>query len=289
MTKKTQTKIIAHRASSGLWIQNSRHAVEQTVELFRQDKSKFHGIEVDIVLTKDNIPVLSHDPWVHKELASHIDGNDFGEVFIKDISLKELQSNYRYGGIKDKEFENAVVKTESIMSLVEFLDVVKQAPELIVFLDVKIQHPYTASSQAYAKAIFTHWEQANMSNPLYIEGPNTEAISAYQQYAQSPFTAVLSYPPFFVGENWIQEGAIAAFKAHAKPDKPLKKAQQANADAVVCPTIVAGDAAIAHLQREGKEVIVFTPNSPEDIHDAYCSGVDMLITDFPNLGACSPN
>ena len=89
--------IIAHRAGGGQWPQNSRTAVMNSIaRAGAQDPAKrYHGIEIDIVLTKDGHPVLSHDPWVHETLCQTAAGDPIGErILIRDLTLAELQSQF---------------------------------------------------------------------------------------------------------------------------------------------------------------------------------------------------
>ncbi|MDH3829755.1 MAG: glycerophosphodiester phosphodiesterase family protein, partial [Desulfobacterales bacterium] len=79
---------------------------------------RYHGIEIDIVLTKDGPPVLSHDPWVHTTLCQTVSGEPIGDrTLIRDLTLAELQSQYICGGIADKDFSQVVPKGEKIMTL----------------------------------------------------------------------------------------------------------------------------------------------------------------------------
>lgn len=286
VTPHSNTLVLAHRASSGLWIQNSRNAVENTVKLYSKNKQQFQGIEVDIVLTKDNVPVLAHDPWVHKELCVRSDKMPLKEQLIKDILWEDLQRDYRCGGVPDRDFPNAKTKSETILGFDEFLSIVKSTPSLIVYLDIKLQEPLTASAKDYSNAIFQRWDAAALVNPLYIEGPNARAIRIYQQYAKNPFSAVLSFPPFYANENTKIKGAVVAFSALVNPSSGLEKVTQAKAQAIAVHTLVNNSAMQRKLQKANKKVVVFTPNSRKDIANACNSGVDIVITDYPNFATC---
>lgn len=284
----TKTTILAHRASSGLWIQNSRNAVENTVSAFQTGdlRGRFDGLEVDIVLTRDGVPVLAHDPWVHKSLCVKTNGSTVGHTLIKDIDFTDLVNDYRCGGVIDPEFPAAKTKLESILGFDEFLDIIKPVPDLVIYLDVKIQTGLTALPRAYAEAIFSRWQAAGMVNRLYVEGPDAESITAYKQYAQQAFTAVLSYPPFYAGEDWVKVGIKTAVRTLARSSRPLKKAQAAAADAVASPVEVMTQKAQNKLQKRQKQTIIYTPNSRDDIQAVCRSGADVLITDYPGLGPC---
>ena len=281
--------IIAHRAGGGQWPQNSRTAVMNCIARAgaKDHAQRYHGIEIDIVLTKDGHPVLSHDPWVHTTLCRTASGESIGDrILIRDLTLAELQSQFICGGIADEDFPQVVPKGEKIMTLDEVLEALESAPEMVLYLDVKIDGDLTASAEAYAKGISKCLEPARLPNRLYIEGPSAESLSAYRSAIHTNFVAVLSYPPFSAKDN----SALAALKARwftkLKLRSPLRKAQKAKAGAVVGPTQVITRTAARHARDNGVAVVLFTPNTREDL-DKFCTWpVDMLITDYPNLGHC---
>jgi glycerophosphoryl diester phosphodiesterase len=291
LTPNPTPLIFSHRASSGLWIQNSRNAVNNTVTLFLDNKKRgdvrFHGIEVDIVLTKDNIPVLAHDPWIHKTLCRRKDGQALQEVLIRNITLKTLQSDYLCGGIRDTEFPQAIINEESVMSLDELFIAIKKAPDLMLYLDIKLQPPLTANTLNYAKAVMNSIEQASTLHPIFIEGPDTAAIRYYKQYTPQKITTVLSYPPFFTDQNKWLTGAKAAIGSFFYPTDALHKAESADADAIASPTQVTNNKVQKRLQEKNKLLVIFTPNTKKDIRKACASGANIIITDFPNLGPCT--
>jgi glycerophosphoryl diester phosphodiesterase len=280
------THIIAHRASSGLWIQNSAHAVKNTVALFTREESRFHGIEVDIVLTKDHVPVLSHEPWVHTTLCKKVNQQPLTHTLIRDIIWHDLHNNFRCGGIKDTHFPLAATHAEPIMGFDEFLIAIKNTPTLIVYLDIKIQADLTATAQDYAAAIFSRWQRAGMTNPLYIETPTKESLTIFQQYTNINFTSVLSYPPFYTGENWWIKGAKTAVMSFIFPSRAAHTALLANAHALATPIEVLNTRMRKKLQSEQKQVVVFTPNDAATFTTACEAQVDMIITDYPTLGDC---
>jgi glycerophosphoryl diester phosphodiesterase len=248
---------------------------------------RYHGIEIDIVLTKDGHPVLSHDPWVHTTLCRKASGEPIGDrILIRDLTLAELQSQFICGGIADMDFPQVVPKGEKIMTLNEVLDALESAPEMVLYLDVKIDCDLTASAEAYASAIAKCLEAARLPNPLYIEGPSAGSLSAYRSAIHTNFAAVLSYPPFSTKENSALTALKARWFTKLGLRSPLRKARKAKAGAVVGPTQVITRTAARQARDNGVAVILFTPNTREDL-DKFCTWpVDLLITDYPNLGHC---
>jgi len=281
--------IIAHRAGGGQWPQNSRTAVINSIAKARaKDPAKrYHGIEIDIVLTKDGHPVLSHDPWVHTTLCRKTSGEPIGErILIRDLTLAELQSQFICGGISDKDFPQVIPKAESIMTLDEVLDALKSAPEMVLYLDVKIDGDITADAEAYAGAISKRLEVAGLPNRLYIEGPSAESLSAFRSAIPINFVTVLSYPPFSATENPVLTAIKARWLTKLRWRNPLEKARAANAGAVAGPQQVITRTAAKQARDNGVEVVLFAPNTREDI-DKFCTWpADMLITDYPELGPC---
>ena len=281
--------IIAHRAGGGQWPQNSRTAVLNSIATAgaKDHAQRYHGIEIDIVLTKDGHPVLSHDPWVHKTLCRTASGEPIGDrILIRDLTLAELQSQFICGGIADKDFSQVVPKGETIMALDEVLDALESAPEMVLYLDVKIDGDITADAEAYAGAISKRLEVAGLPNRLYIEGPSAESLSAFRSAIPINFVTVLSYPPFSATENPVLTAIKARWLTKLRWRNPLEKARAANAGAVAGPKQVITRTAAKQARDNGVEVVLFAPNTREDI-DKFCTWpADMLITDYPELGPC---
>jgi glycerophosphoryl diester phosphodiesterase len=282
--------IIAHRAGGGQWPQNSRTAVLNSIAGATKESAVagLDGIEIDIVLTRDRIPVLSHDPWVHTTLCTTASGTPIdGRILIRDLTLTELQSQYLCGGVADKEFSEVIPKAEKVMTLAEVIEALKAVPQMILYLDVKIDGDLTAGAADYAGAISTLWAAAGISNPLYIEGPSAASLKAYRSAIGKDFTAVLSYPPFSAAENFTFTVIKARWLTRLRLRTPLSKARAAKAGAVAGPTQVITWDTARQARDNGVAVILFSPNSKKEF-DRYCTWpVDVLITDYPELGHCS--
>lgn len=102
------TKIIAHRGAS-------KYAPENTLPAFELAyKMKADGIETDVQLTRDNVPILIHD----EQLKRTTNGNGW----IKDYTYEEIKE-FDAGSWFSKEFNN-----NPILSLEEFLQWVQFKP-----------------------------------------------------------------------------------------------------------------------------------------------------------------
>jgi glycerophosphoryl diester phosphodiesterase len=282
-------RVIAHRAGGGQWPQNSRTAVLNCIARAHVDtpESRYDGMEVDIVLTRDGIPVLSHDPWVHTDLCTTASGAPIKErILIRDKTLVQLRAEFVCGGVPDRDHPRVKPIPESIMSLEEVLAALKKAPEMLLYLDVKIDGELTAGPKDYARAIASRWQAARLPNRLYIEGPSAESLAAYREAMGRDFVPVLSYPAFSAAENAKWTVVKACLLTWIRLRSPLKAAREAAAAAIAAPTWVMTRSAAAQVREAGLEVFLFTPNSRKEL-DRYCTWpVEGLITDYPGLGHC---
>jgi len=188
--------------------------------------------------------------------------------------------------VPDKNYSQATIKAEKIMTLDEVLDELRAAPEMALYLDVKIDGNITASPQEYAKAISRLMKSARFPDRLYIEGPTPASLSAYQSAIGRQFKAVLSYPPFSTEEPAFLTVIKARLLTKLGIRNPFDEADKANADAVAGPIQVITWNAAKEVSDNNKEVILFTPNTIQGL-ERYCTWpVDMILTDFPKLGHC---
>ena len=157
---------------------------------------------------------------------------------------------------------------------------------MALYLDVKVDSNITASAEDYARAISGLLATARLPNRLYIEGPAAKSLNAYRSIIGTEFVAVLSYPPFSASENSFFTALKARWFTKLKLRNPLDKAQEAKADAVAGPKQVITWAAARKARDNGVAVALFTLNTRKDL-DRYCTWpVDMLLTDYPELGHC---
>ncbi|MFK7864784.1 MAG: glycerophosphodiester phosphodiesterase [Pseudohongiellaceae bacterium] len=283
-----ETLVVIHGGGGGHWLPNSRNAVINSVQAFKNEgySKAIHAIEVDVVLTQDQQLVLSHDPWVNKELCVTSEGNHPGHSLIKNLSLREIQQRYVCGHRALEDFPKAEAKPESIMSVEEMLLALIDTPDLAIYLDVKIQEEATAGEVAYARAIEEVLDRVPVQNEIYIEGPTVEALHAYRSHITHSYQSILSYPPFYAGENWTLVGALALVKTYFNADLPIEQAQEVAANFVSSPVQILSRSAVQGLQDQQIGVILYTANDEESFEQACQLGPDFIITDYPELAPC---
>ncbi|MBC1456320.1 glycerophosphodiester phosphodiesterase [Listeria newyorkensis] len=114
------TEIFAHRGSKGLYPENTMPAFLAAV------KAGADGIELDVQLTKDGIPVVIHDETVNRTTN--------GSGLVKDFTLREIQKLDAHQGYK--KHLRALFKKTKIPTLEEVLVVLGRYP-LILNIELK--------------------------------------------------------------------------------------------------------------------------------------------------------
>lgn len=102
-------KIYAHRGYSGKFFENSSEAFKKCLDL------DIFGIETDVQLTKDGVPVIIHDEYLKRLLNK--------DAFVKDLTLDELKS---------LKYENG----ESPITLDEYIEIFKDS-KLVSNIELK--------------------------------------------------------------------------------------------------------------------------------------------------------
>ena len=88
LTKPNYIRIYGHRGARGDIVENSIEGFKYTFDL------GIKAIEFDVVITKDNIPVLFHDYRLNKDMVKDSSGNWLEETGPKiiDLTFNELTS-----------------------------------------------------------------------------------------------------------------------------------------------------------------------------------------------------
>lgn len=274
-----EPRVLAHRAAPGHWPENSRTAVINSIA------RGYPGIEVDIVLTADRVPVLAHEPWVNEELCRRGDGSEIGErVLIRDLSLEELHTGFRCGGIRDEEHPDAELVEDTHMTLDELIDALRDAPAVELYLDTKYDPELTLDADDFAREILDRWSDAGLPNQLYVESTWAQGTRALEEHGE--VNSVLGWPRFPAGES---EAAIAVGAdllgalglAHA-----LDEVEAARADGLSMPFQLVDWQVARQARDQGIPVFIWTMNRRGTL-ERYCDQpVDYIMTDYPERAPC---
>ena len=123
--------ILGHRGASSYAPDNTRAAFKIAMQMGAD------GVETDVHLTADGIPVIQHN--------YDIDRNSDGHGDVEKMTLEELRQ-YDFGSWKGEQF-----KGEKIMTLDEFLALAKELN--MKFIDIELKFPEKKPSDIVEKTI----------------------------------------------------------------------------------------------------------------------------------------
>lgn len=273
-------RVEAHRAAAGYWPANSALAVSESIA------ADFQAIEVDLVLSADDVPILNHDPGIDRELCTtHLYSPVREEVLIKDLTAQSLRSEFLCGGIPDPAHPNAEVLAAPLMTFDELLQALEFAsPELFVHLDVKVEEPLTASAERSARAILSRWVAADLPNPWLISSNLPETLIRFRAVGSElgidVFTQLIL--PFHPTDGSETKTALD----YVLPDllgtrEIVSRAREAEADSVAIHHELVSRHSVRVARAEGLEVLLWTLNERDDLLEYMDWEVDGLITDYP--------
>lgn len=231
-----KTQIFGHRGSAGT------HPENTMVSFQAASDAGADGIELDIQLTKDGIPVIIHDET--------IDRTTDGTGWVRDFTYEELKE-YDAGSNFHKDF-----KGERIPSLEEFLEWAVDK-SLLLNLELKngiVHYP------GLEKIVLRLADKYQLKNRVIISSFNHYSLKEIRKLDQEIETALLFMEGLY--EPWNYAKTVEAQGLHCFLP-------------VAVPELLAG-AAEARMP-----VRPFTVNEEKHIDSLIKAGCSAIITDWP--------
>ncbi len=307
-TPSGQPLKIAHRGSTGLWPENTMGAFERAIA------DGAEGIELDVHLSKDGIPVVHHDEALKPSIARAPDGAWLTKPtpLIKDLTFEELQT-YDVGRLKpDARYssrypEQTPLDGERIPSLAAVIDLVKEkaGPDFVVYTELKTDlMDLTQSSDpvTLANTVVDLVEQKDFAAQTVFVSFDWRALAQAKRLAphiRNAFTTLpfYSFDPEDKSIANDSEGAAALRAASAKGADffggfDWRNQEGASFGERVLRAIAAGpsdgwfawhgdiDEATAPLAQElGLTISAWTVDMPDDMKRLTDLQIDAILTD----------
>lgn len=230
--------IIAHRGASAAAPENTMASFRKALEMGAG------GIELDVQLSSDGIPVVIHD--------ERVDRTSNGTGWVKDKTLEELRT-LDFGGWSAPEF-----KGEKIPVLEEVLELLYNRKGL---LNIEIKNGpvfYPGIEKRVTKLV----RKYEMLDRVIISSFNHYSLVELKKIDPEVKTAPLYMEGLY--EPWAYAKKLGASAIH-----PLFYS--------IVPEIVNG------CKENGIAVNPFTVDQPEHIRKIAATGVDGIITNVPEV------
>lgn len=230
-------KIFAHRGFSGYYPENTILAFEKALDL------DIYGIELDVHKTKDSQIVVIHD--------EEVDRTYIGSGFVKDLTLKELQS------LKSSNLEFKENPQCKIPTLSEVIELVKTSDK---FLNIEIKTD-KFTYPGIEKDVIDIIKKYNFSDKVILSSFNINSIIACKNIDSNIKTAFLY--DFHIPNVINLSKRINASGINPNKDLVDKKL-------------------VSHAHSNNLEVTPYTANTKDEMLKLIDSGVDGMFTNFPD-------
>ncbi|MFE3193316.1 glycerophosphodiester phosphodiesterase [Nocardia sp. NPDC059240] len=277
----------AHRGGRGMTIEESLPGFAKAIEL------GVSTLELDIVLTKDKVPLIWHDPIIQTEkctdtAAAFPDDPQYPYVgkLVHDLSydqVRTLDCGKKLAGFPDAQ----ELPGNKIARLPELFDLVKTYPGAFdtlrynVETKVEAEHPeQSATPQEFVDVILDTIEQAGATPKVEIQSFDWRSLPLVKaRNAAIPTVALYDATTFKPNSMWL--GPIR-YEDHA--DDALGAIKALGADISSPNYQLLGNA--GEYVRKAHDlkitVVPWTVNDKDAIGKLLDAGMDGIITDYPN-------
>ena len=291
--------IFSHRGTNREAAENTRRAFDRALEY------AVDGIETDVQLSRDEVAVLWHDRFLGKLglPGKHVDDFDYAQLQKMNIAAHFPLSNFPpmpspqsspasgRGGKREKQLLipageraneplrefHANAKPESMMKLEDFLDAYHKRCRLLI--EIKNRDWETPLRH-----------EIKMRQTLEMIGARTSSLRAGERNASFPGNDPIMVSSFNLASLVYAHQYAPQFPLiyNFEPEQTLDDARRVLNEQPflrgLCLPIESLDEPIVTLLRDhNKGIAVYTCNSDEEISRALKLGVDILISDVPQL------
>ncbi len=269
---------------------------ENTLESFKYlFENNFSGLEVDILFSKDLVPVITHDFFLDKDQTKDLEGNwiedenikiiskTFNELLNYDVGAVNKLSSYGRRFLNQKSVDNQ--RIPNLKQLFEILNSYK-IEDLIINLEFKsspLIDNLVPEPDAIVKLVNEEIENSNLSNKILVSSFDWRVLKEFKSHLPNISRGYLSTQQDLkktkknIYENSPWMGIIPFFNNFEIP----KIIKELGGDAwhPFYRDITKRNIEISH--EENLPVNVWTVNKEEDMLRMLEYGVDGIMTDYP--------
>ncbi len=265
-------QIHGHRGARG-------HLPENTIASFRKAVTLgANWLELDLVVSKDEVLVVSHEPWMHQNICLKPDGSRISgpseaeSLNIFTMSVDQVKQ-YDCGQLGNEKFEQqhptpAVKPT--FKEMVEAMEALTEMEDLMpVYYNIEIkskpkwENSYQPRYGRYARLILKEIRKLGIEDRCFIQSFDPKILNEIH----------------IINDTDIPLGYLT--ERPGKLKRHLKKLQF-TPYAFNPYYKFASEKRIEDAHELGIKVIPWTVNDPDDMRKLIKRGVDGIITDYPD-------
>ncbi|HET9704634.1 MAG TPA: glycerophosphodiester phosphodiesterase [Vicinamibacterales bacterium] len=248
--------VFAHRGGAGVAPENTMAAIDNGLALGAD------GVEIDVQLSRDGIPVVIHDPTLDRttDRTGRVGARTAAELAHVDAGFrfeKDGAHPFRGQGVGIPRLDAVLAKHQDTRVIIEMKG---GEPELARAVGVVVRR----AGAADRVCVSSFWQQS--IDTLRADCPELMTGASQEEARWALHRAWVRWP-------WTSERRYAAFQVP----------EHAGRMRVVSPNFV------RHVHREGHVVQVWVVNLPEDVWRLLDWGVDGIISDVPESAIAARN
>jgi glycerophosphoryl diester phosphodiesterase len=228
--------VFSHRGASHLYPENTLPAFREAIRLGAD------GLELDVQLTKDYVPIVFHDEYLHRTTN--------GKGLVRNHTLKEIK-RLSAGGWFHPQFHAVKVPT--------LFEVLKRAKPYSLLLNIEMKN-LIFQNEHLEQEIIRRVQHLKMTDRVILSSFNTDSIERVKQLDPRIKTGLLYF------------GKLA---------KPWKMAESLGADYLQPPILTLSEELVEQSNRLGIKVCPYHVNKWTEIQLALKCKVNALVTMYP--------
>ncbi len=284
LSKPGFIKIYGHRGARGVLPENTLESFEYLFE------NNIRAYETDILISKDNIPVITHDFKLDPSYTKDVNGNWIEDENIKiiDLTYEEilkydvgtLNKLSRYGKkfINQKSLDNQ--KIPKLSDLLK-LSSDNEFDDLLINLEIKstpIEEGLTPSPEEMVKIVIDEVGRSNLSDKIIYSSFDWRVLREIKE--RDPKIPRAHLTSGAKGKIYDKSPWLDFTPLHSEVDLP--KLIKALGGSAWHPNYKDVNKEIIEISRnEGLPVNVWTVNKEQDMLRMIDYGVDGIMTDYP--------
>ncbi len=259
-------EIHGHRGCRGLLPENTLIGFTKAIEI------GITALELDIVLSKDDQVVISHEGYFHPNFCLRPDGSDIEpneKIWLYDLDYNEIRT-YDCGSKANPAFTQQLAKPSfkpTLQMLIDMIDGLALEKEISLNIEVKIeyddQHKSRVSREIFAEKILEVLQLNNYEPKCLIQSFDQEILRIINKKQPD-----------------IQIGLL---------NDQLKTAKKCISDLGFLPSYynpyykLVTPKMINNLHQRDIKIVPWTVNKKQEMKRLIQMGVDGIITDYPDV------
>ena len=256
-----------HRGCRGLLPENTLPAFQKAIDL------GVNTLEMDLVISKDNKVVVSHDPYINHEIALDVSGNEISESEEESYNLYTMTydsiKKYDCGSKHNPRFPNQKKLKVHKPLFTEVIDLAEEETHHKIQYNIEIKslpkwdNVFTPNVEEFVALVLKIINEKGISNRVTLQSFDVRALEEITRKAPQIKTSLL----------------VDAFESIDGKLKLLSYKPE-----IISPYFKLIDAPIVEkLHADGYKVIPWTINEQKDIKDMIDFQVDGIISDYPDV------